>query len=245
MSIKIGIIGYAGRMGQAIGKAVRTHPAATLCGGLEREAKPDLQALDPSFVVTNQPEILFPQCDVLIDFSHATATADYARLAVKYGKAFVSGTTGLDESAKAALTEAAKHIPLLYASNTSLSLVVMKQLVKQAARLLRDHDYDIAIVDEHHRWKKDAPSGTAKTLGEMALAGNGGKPEPAYAAIRAGAIVGEHEVIFAGQGETIRLRHSVTDREIFARGAVQAAVWLHNKAPGLYSMDDVLSIASA
>jgi 4-hydroxy-tetrahydrodipicolinate reductase len=103
-------------------------------------------------------------------------------------------------------------------------------------------DYDVAIIDEHHRMKKDSPSGTAKILGDAVRQGNGGRKMPQYAAIRAGHIIGEHEVIFTGNGETIRLRHSVTDRGIFARGALDAALWLHKKPAGFYGMDDVLGI---
>ena len=119
----------------------------------------------------------------------------------------------------------------------------MKQVVTLAAKLLKDHDYDISILDRHHRMKKDAPSGTAKTLGEAVLAGNKNSKQPAYSDIRAGAIVGEHEVSFVGQGETISLQHSVTDRDIFAHGAIEADLWVTSKAPGLYSMDDVLGVS--
>lgn len=236
MTTRIGIIGFAGRMGQAIGRAVTAHPDAVLVGGLDREPMPEQGKL----IVTTKPDELFPHCDVIVDFTHHTVTPVYARLAAEYGKAFMSGTTGLNAEAHAVLREVSQKIPLLYATNTSLSLVVMKQLVKQAASLLRDHDYDVTILDRHHRMKKDAPSGTAVTLGEAVTAGNDGAHPPQFAALRAGFIVGEHEVSFVGQGEIISLKHSVTDRDIFARGAVQAALWLHGKAVGMYGMDDVL-----
>ena len=165
------------------------------------------------------------------------------RLAAKHKKPFVCGVTGLEpRRALEVIKQAATKIPVLYAPNTSLSLAVMKQVTALAAKLLGTFDYDVSILDEHHRMKKDAPSGTARTLGEAVLRGNGGKKTPSYAAVRAGAIVGEHEVAFVGQGEIIRLRHSVTDRRIFARGAVQAALWLHGKPAGFYGMEDVLGI---
>lgn len=240
MSIRLGIIGFAGRMGQAIARAAQEHPEATLVGGTDRAFSPELKASYGTLFLSEKAEDLFPKCDVVIDFSSPSITANLARLAAQQNKAFMCGTTGLDESAKTALKEAAQKVPVLYATNTSLSLVVMKQLVRMAAQLLRDQDYDISILDKHHRMKKDAPSGTAKTLGEFVIAGNEGKHEPSYAAIRAGFIVGEHEVQYSGQGEIITLSHSVTDRGVFARGAVQAGLWLNGKAPSLYSMDDVL-----
>ncbi len=240
MTTNIGIIGFAGKMGQAIAQAAMSNPNATLVGGVDRALTPELKKTYADLLLTDKADELFPKCDVVIDFSSPNATAEIARLTAQHGKALVCGTTGLDEEGKAAHKEAAKKVPVLYATNTSLSLVVMKQLVKMAAKLLQDQDYDISILDKHHRTKKDAPSGTAKTLGEFAVAGNNGKHEPQYAAIRAGFIVGEHEVQFTGQGEIINLCHSVTDRGVFARGAVHAGLWLKNQAPGLYGMDDVL-----
>ena len=242
MSVRIGITGFNGRMGQAIARVARSRSEATLIGGVDINITPELKEQSGKLILTSRAEELFPQCDVMIDFSSPSAAPEIARLAAKHGKALVCGTTGLNDAAHAALKEAAQKVPLLYATNTSLSLVVMKQLTQFAARLLADQDYDVAILDRHHRWKKDAPSGTAKTLGEFVLKGNGGKKEPVYSAIRAGAIVGEHEVIFGGLGETITLHHSVTDRDVFARGAVQAALWLHGNKPGLYTMDDVLGV---
>lgn len=244
MTVKIGIVGLAGKMGQAIAHAVTENPNAELVGGVDRAVTPELKEQFSGKLVTENAEELYKACDAIIEFSAAAATSGYARLAATFGKAFVSGTTGLDNAAQMAIKEAAQKVPVISASNMSLSLVVMKQLVKQAAHLLRDLDYDVSIMDEHHRFKKDAPSGTAKTLGEFVLAGNGGSHPPAYSAIRAGHIVGEHEVMFAGQNEVIRLRHSITDRGVFARGAVHAALWLHDKKPGFYTMDDVLGIGA-
>jgi 4-hydroxy-tetrahydrodipicolinate reductase len=240
MSVRIGIIGFAGRMGQAIAKVVQEHPEASLVGGIDRALSPALQESFGKLILSDNAEDIFPACDVVIDFSSPAVTAGSAKLAAQHGKAFVCGTTGIDEAAEVALKESSQKVPVLYATNTSLSLVVMKQLVKLASQLLRDQDYDVSILDKHHRMKKDAPSGTAKTLGEFVMAGNGGKHEPSFAAIRAGFIVGEHEVQFSGQGEVITLSHSVTDRGVFARGAVQAGLWLFGKNAGFYSMDDVL-----
>ncbi len=239
--IRIGIFGYKGRMGQLIAREVEAHDACLLAGGGMETADPARP--DPDGVLmTSNPDELIMASDALIDFTAADATPKLAARAAALGKPFMSGTTGLKPEGLAALKEAAQKIPLLYAPNTSLSLAAMKRITALAAQLLGGFDYDVAILDEHHRMKKDAPSGTAKALGEAVASGNGGRKEPSYAAIRAGYIVGEHEVVFAGPGEIIRLRHSVTDRGIFARGALQAALWLHGKKPGLYGMDDVLGI---
>ncbi len=239
MTPRLGLIGYAGRMGQAVARVIQERTDACLVGGVARTL-PSPAPNNADFLLTDDADKLFPLCDILIDFSSPQATPAYARLAAHHGKAFMSGVTGLDDAAHKTLQEAAQKVPVLYAANTSLSLVVMRRLVALAAQLLRDRDYDIAILDRHHRWKKDAPSGTAKTLGEAVLSGNKGSHPPQFAAVRAGAIVGEHEVSFTGQGESLTLLHTVTDRMIFARGAVDAALWLQGRPAGLYGMDDVV-----
>lgn len=241
MSVRIGIIGYAGRMGQAIAHVIPEFKEAALAGGLVRKMTTNSPILPDGILVTHMADKLFPLCDALIDFSAQEAVSETVERALWHQKPLMVGVTGLPPDLMHMLQEAGKRIPVLYASNTSLSLVVMKRLVALAAQWLAPHDYDVTILDRHHRFKKDSPSGTARTLGEAVLSGNQGKHAPTYAAIRAGHIVGEHEVLFAGNGETISLQHSVTDRDIFARGAVLAALWLVNKPTGFYSMDDVLS----
>jgi len=238
--IKITILGFAGRMGQAIAREVGDHPGCKLVGGVILQGT-DAPRPDGVFVTSKTDEAI-AIADVVIDFTLAKAVPGNAQLAAKHNKAYVCGVTGLGANALDAIKQAAEKIPVVQASNTSMSLAVMKQLTTLAAKLLAGLDYDIAIYDEHHRLKQDAPSGTAKTLGEAVARGNSGKKAPSYASIRAGAIVGEHEVAFVGQGEIIRLRHSVTDRRIFARGAVEAALWLHGKPAGLYGMDDVMGM---
>jgi 4-hydroxy-tetrahydrodipicolinate reductase len=230
MATRIGIIGFKGRMGQTIARLIPEFAEAQNAGGIDHAAAPD------------DAKKLFANADVAIDFTTASATAGYVKLAAEAGVPFLSGTTGLDDAAKAVLREAATQIPVLYATNTSLSLAVMKEITRYAARLLKDYDYDVSILDRHHRMKKDAPSGTAKTLGECVNAGNEARHVPTFAAIRGGGIVGEHEVSFNGFGEVIRLCHSVTSRDVFARGAIQGALWLARQKAGLYTMDDVLGI---
>ena len=239
--IRIGVFGYSGRMGRLIADEILALPNATFSGGVVRTLKPEYQRTD-NIPVTTDAEAIITASDVVIDFASAESTPRYAALAASHRKAYVCGVTGLDAPTIDVLKTAAQSTPVLYAPNTSLSLAAMKQITALAALLLGGFDYDVAILDEHHRMKKDAPSGTAKALGDAILAANGGKKVPQYAAIRAGHIVGEHEVTFNGNGETIRLRHSVTDRRIFARGAVEAALWLAGKPTGFYGMDNVLKI---
>jgi len=239
--IKIGLLGYGGRMGQVIAGEIAASTTATLVAGVVRSVKSEYKKTEGLLITTKADEAI-AMSDVIIDFTLANATVANIQLAVTHKKPFVCGTTGLSAETTDALKKAAKTIPVLYASNTSLSLAVMKRATKLAAKLLAGFDYDVAILDEHHNMKKDAPSGTAKTLGEAVTEANGGKKQPTYASIRAGHIIGNHEVIFAGNGETIRLQHSVSDRRIFARGAVQAALWLYNKPAGFYGMDDVLGM---
>lgn len=239
--LKIAILGYSGRMGQLIAEEIAASGKGKLVAGLVREGESGFKKPEGVLIGT-RPEEVIAAGDMVIDFTNAEATPEFARLAAVHGKPFLSGTTGFGAEAQKALQSAAAKIPVLHASNTSLSLAVMKQLTATAAKILGVRDYDVAIIDEHHAQKKDAPSGTAKTLGEAVTRGSGGKKTPQITSIRAGSIVGEHEVIFAGQGETIRLHHSVTDRRIFARGAVEAALWLHGKPPGFYGMEDVLGI---
>lgn len=241
--IQIGIIGYAGRMGQLIAQEIESRSDCKLVGGVV-ESEAQTRKPKAELLITPDVDKVIALSDVVIDFTIASATPDFARKAAAQGKPFMSGTTGLSAEGLETLKQAATTIPVLYARNTSFSLAVMKRVAAFTAQLLADSDYDVAILDEHHRMKKDAPSGTAKILGEAIAQGNGGKKQPQYASIHAGYFVGNHEIIFAGAGETIRLTHSVTDRSIFARGAVQAALWLaKGRKPGLYGMDDVLGLS--
>ena len=238
--LRIGIIGYAGRMGQAIAGEITADSGCTLAGGviLEGQTAPKVEGA----IITSNADEVIKASDVIIDFSLAESVPGNVRRVASHKKPYMCGVTGLSKETLEDLIAAGSKIPVVYASNTSISLAVMKQITLHAAKLLADFDYDVSILDEHHRMKQDAPSGTAKTLGEAVLRGNGGKKTPSYAAVRAGAIVGEHEVAFVGQGEIIRLRHSVTDRHIFARGALQAAKWLQGKPAGFYGMEDVVGI---
>ncbi len=176
-----------------------------------------------------------PAFDVAIDFSLPEGFDPVLALCAARGAAFVSGTTGISDTQRHALQAASQRIPVLWASNFSLGVAVLDELVERAAAALQGWDCD--IVESHHTQKKDAPSGTALSLGEAAMRGGA---QPRYASLRAGDIVGEHLVQFAGTGERVELVHRATSRDIFARGALHAGARLAGRAPGMYRLRDLL-----
>lgn len=181
--------------------------------------------------------------DVAIDFSNANATAGNLAACVQARKPLLIGTTGYEATVASQFDAAAKQIPLLIASNTSVGVTLLAELVTIAAQAMPGV-FDVQIVEAHHRMKQDAPSGTALTLGKAVEAGRPGA-DVGFAVVRAGDIVGEHTVLFAGPGERLTLSHSATDRGIFARGAVRGAAWLAGRSPGRYAMRDVVLLKSA
>jgi 4-hydroxy-tetrahydrodipicolinate reductase len=264
-AIRVGIAGCAGRMGQMLLKLLVTAPGVLVVGGTERKGSHvlgrDLGALtggEPlGIVIGENPEPLFEHADVVVDFTSPAATAQHATLAAKTGTAHVIGTTGLDSDQMGAISRAAQRVPIVLASNMSLGVNLIEQVVEEVSRIL-DTDWDIEIIEMHHRHKVDAPSGTALSLGESAARGRGVqlrrvsrrgrdgqvgprvKGEIGFSAIRGGDVVGDHTVIFAADGERIEVTHKASNREIFARGAVKAVLWAAGKRAGLYSMKDVL-----
>jgi len=230
--VRILIHGASGRMGQAllrlaaddervhvIAALTRCTPSARVIGGIAHFAVSEL---------ANVPEF-----DVAIDFSLPAGFDAILALCVERKAGLVSGTTGLDADQRSALTAAAAHIPLIWASNFSLGVALMSELVERAARQLPGWDCD--IVESHHIHKRDAPSGTALTLGAAAKQGGA---IPRYASLRAGDIVGEHLVQFTGLGERVELIHRASNRDIFARGALHVARQLPARAPGQYQVRD-------
>ena len=203
-------------------------------------------------------QFIFENCDVVIDFSAPAATQELCEEALKNPTALVIATTGFTQHQQNLLTEASKEMPVLYASNMSAGIALLKQLVEQVAATLVD--FDIEIVEQHHRHKVDAPSGTALTLGEFAAKGRGldldavrvsgrdgqigarSKDEIAVMALRGGDIVGRHTVGFYNDGEFLELNHTATSRETFSKGAIRAATWIVNQKSGLYSINDCLGI---
>lgn len=242
----IGIFGSKGRMGQAIKATIAEDSALSFAGGVD--AGEDGKALADA-------------ADVLIDFSAPAALEEHLDLAVASGTPIVIGTTGLEERHHWLIDEASRDIAVLQTGNTSLGVTLLAALVREAAARLGP-DWDIEIVESHHRMKVDAPSGTALLLGEAAAMGRGvalgdakvsgrdgitGARESGtigFAALRGGTIAGDHSVMFLGENERLTLSHLAESRSIFARGAVKAAEWIKAQRPGRYSMNDVLNLVS-
>ena len=242
--VRIGIIGSEGRMGQAIAAVLAASNEHASAGGVD--AGGDVVSLAGT-------------ADALIDFSAPTALQASLEAAQAAGTPILIGTTGLKETHFAAIEAAAAKIPVLQTGNTSLGVTLLAHLVREAASKLGP-DWDIEIVEMHHRMKVDAPSGTAKLLGEAAAAGRGvdlashsesgrdgqtgARAEGAigFAALRGGTVAGEHSVILAGEEERLTLSHSAENRSIFARGAVRGAAWLIGREPGRYTMANVLEL---
>ncbi len=237
----IGIYGILGRMGQAIAAAA-PELGATIAGGADAQ---------------DDPADIARKADVLVDFSAAQALEAHLAAARAARTPIVIGTTGLNQHHHALIDAAARDVAVLQTGNTSLGIGLLQRLVREAAARLGP-DWDVEIVEMHHRHKADAPSGTALMLGAAAAAGMGttlgeagvtdraGLTGPraagtiGMASLRGGSVVGDHSVVFATQGERIELTHRADDRAIFARGAVRAALWLAGRAPGRYTMDQVL-----
>lgn len=265
--MRIAVLGAAGRMGQALTRAVVETPGSTLAGGLEVKGSPavgqDIGAiagLEPLGIpVTDDPLPLFAHVDGVLDFTLPKATMEFVALAAQARIVHVIGTTGFTDEDIAKLDAAARHATIVKAGNMSMGVNLLAALTEQVARTLGP-EFDIEILEMHHRHKRDAPSGTSLMLGGAAAKGRNvalgdksvrtrdGDTGPrrdgdiGFAALRGGDVVGEHRVIFAGPGERIELAHIASDRGIFARGAVRAALWARGRPPGLYSMADVLGL---
>ena len=265
--MKIGIPGAAGRMGQALARQVEATVGCTLVAATEVPDHPALgrdcgalAGIEPLGVaVSDDPQALFRAADAVLDFTLPGATAGHAALAAAEGTILVVGTTGIGEAEQAALEAAAAQTAVVQAPNMSLAVNLLMRLTEQVAGLL-DADYDIEIVEMHHRHKIDAPSGTALGLGraaarargvsfdEVAARGRDGvtgaraRGEIGFAALRGGDVVGEHSVIFAADGERLELTCRSANRQTYARGALQAARWAEGRGPGLYTMANVLGL---
>ena len=266
--VAIAVMGCSGRMGQMLIQAVDERDDCVLSGVTERMGHDwvgkDLGAMmggsARGVVVEEDPLEIFARSQAVLDFTSPAATVAHANLAAQARLAHVIGTTGFEDEHFTAMSAAARHAVLIRAGNMSLGVNLLTLLTKKVAQAL-DADFDIEIVESHHHHKVDAPSGTALMLGEAAAEGRGvnlkdvsdrgrdgitgarRRGDIGFTALRGGDIVGEHDVIFAGAGERIVLRHMATDRMLFARGAVKAALWGQNKKPGEYSMLDVLGLA--
>ena len=220
------LVGAAGRMGRTVVDLVNNDPKIQIV------AQCDLgEPIEPAM----------KNCDVAIDFSHADAITEICRTALHHHKSLVIGTTGHSQEQRRLIEEAALSLAIVFAPNFSIGVNALFWLTREAAELL-DSDFNPEIIETHHKMKKDAPSGTAKTLAEILKAVREMKNEIPIMSIREGDVVGEHVVIFSGAGERLELRHRAASREIFARGALRAAQWIIGKPPGFYSMQDVLGL---
>lgn len=261
------VTGASGRMGQTLIRLAQGSDRLRLVACVERAGHPWVgrdvgQAMGGAGLgvkVTDDPLEAFAKAQAVIDFTAPAATVEFAALAAQARAVHVIGTTGLEPPHLERIAAAARHAVIVRAGNMSLGVNLLVRLTQKVATAL-DADWDIEVVEAHHRMKVDAPSGTALMLGEAAAVGRGVALEAAkvadrdgitgprapgsigFSAIRGGDIVGEHDVIFAGEGERLVLRHIATDRAIFARGALRAALWGQGQKPGQYDMMDVLGV---
>ncbi|MDR2946463.1 MAG: 4-hydroxy-tetrahydrodipicolinate reductase [Candidatus Adiutrix sp.] len=265
--VKIAMCGALGRMGQKIIQVIGARQDMAVTGAVERPDCPQLgQSIGPlvgeaslSVMLTDDLKTAGQGADMYIDFTSPASSLKYLREAADMGLAAVIGTTGLSEAQREELATAAKKIPVLWAPNMSIGVNVMYKIAAAMVKMLGP-DYDLEIVEAHHRLKKDAPSGTAVKLYETLAQARGLDPvtsmvtgragqvgertdnEIGVMAIRGGDIVGDHTVYFCGPGERLELTHRVHTRDTLAQGAVRAAAWLAGRKPGLYSIDDTLSL---
>lgn len=265
--MRIAVLGAAGRMGQALTRILAETPGCAIAGGIETKDSPaigqdigSIAGIDPLGVtITDDPLPLFAHIDGILDFTSPASTVAFAGLAAQARIVHVIGTTGFSDDDLAKLDAAARHATIVKAGNMSMGVNLLAALTERVAATLGP-EFDIEILEMHHRHKRDAPSGTSLMLGAAAAKGRDvsladksvrtrdGETGPrrdgdiGFAVLRGGDVVGEHKVIFAGPGERIELAHIASDRGIFARGAVKAALWAKGKPPGLYSMADVLGL---
>jgi len=267
--MRLVVVGAGGRMGRALTRAVTETNGARVVAAIEREGSELLGqdagelagvgALEVS--LTDDPLTAFAAADGVLDFTAPAASLWFAELAAQARIVHVIGTTGWSDGEDAPLLAAARHARIVKSGNMSLGVNLLASLVRKAAAAL-DSEFDIEVLEMHHKHKVDAPSGTALLLGEAAAEGRGidlgahsvrvrdGISDPrrigdiGFATLRGGSVIGEHSVIFAGEGERIELTHRAEDRQLFARGAVKAALWGYDQKPGFYSMADVLGLTS-
>jgi 4-hydroxy-tetrahydrodipicolinate reductase len=267
-TINIAVTGASGRMGQALIRAIAANPKTQLSGALEREGA-DAIGQDSGILagmgenhieISDNFTVAFKGADVIVDFTVPQATLVFAEYASENKIAHVIGTTGCNEVQDLAIARAAESTAIMKSGNMSMGVIMLSVLVERAAKALAAEDWDIEVLEMHHKHKVDAPSGTALLLGNAAASGRninlgensvrtrdgitGARVEDTigFATMRGGSVVGDHSVMFAGEGESITLAHRAEDRSIFARGAIKAAIWTNAQQPGLYSMRDVLGL---
>ena len=264
--LQIGVVGCAGRMGRSIFSAIKEDPNSNISTGTEipestwigRDIGEILGEEETGIKIISDPEKLFTLSDVVIDFSSPSTIENHSRLAKKYQKAWILGTTGTDLNQDSFVTIASENCAIVRAANMSLGINLLAELVQRTAATL-GVEFDVEILDIHHKNKLDAPSGTALMLGKVIANARKQNHEDVmifpldktkirppgsigYDAIRSGDIVGDHTALFASKDEQIELTHRASARNIFALGAIKAAHWASTKSPGLYGMRDVLGL---
>ncbi len=265
--MKVGVVGIAGRMGSTVAKELNKTSGVYLAAATEAPNKAqigqdigELMGKKPlNIIIRDTAEHMFEICDVVIDFSTTFLIEPHTKLASKYKTALVIGTTGLTEEEEKHLDKACQKVPIVQAGNMSMGINILQGLTRKLAQALGE-EWDIEIMEMHHRHKVDAPSGTAFMLGPAAAQGRninlkdnaiyerygqiGARKsgDIGFSTLRGGSVVGDHTVLFAGEDEIIELSHRASDRSIFAKGAVRAALWCENRAPGRYNMLDVLGL---
>lgn len=265
--IRIVVAGAAGRMGRRICALTGEYQGVKLSGGFEAEGNKEIGADIGELAgigklglpLGRSINTVLEASDVIIDFTHPEATIKNAELAAEAGKAIVIGTTGIQKDGVARLQALSKRTPIVMAGNMSLGVNLLLKVLRDIAKALGD-DYDVEVIEAHHKMKKDSPSGTALMMARAVadamgrdlekdavyarhgMIGERTKKEIGIQAIRAGDIVGEHTVMFGGMGERIEVTHRVSSRDTFARGAIKAAIWLKGKPAGMYDMQDVLGL---
>lgn len=265
--MKIGVIGCSGRMGKTIVKEILSTEGCVLSGGVDRPSS-DFLGEDVGYVageekiglaITDDIENIIDESDAVIDFTNPVSSVKCAEICARLSTIHIIGTTGLDGNQTNKLYDYAQETPIVFSSNMSIGINLLLGLVEQVASIL-DTSFDIEILEMHHRNKVDSPSGTALSLGKAAadgrneslsdiqklsregIIGERSRGEIGFATLRGGDVIGEHAIIFAGDGERIELTHKASNRNIYAKGAVRAANWAKEQQPKLYTMKDVLGL---
>jgi 4-hydroxy-tetrahydrodipicolinate reductase len=265
--LRIAVMGAAGKMGRTLVASIHGQNGCVVAGGTEREGSDaigkdvgELAAVGTLGVaVSSDTAAVINSVDAIVDFTSPDASVAFAGMAADAGIIHVIGTTGFDDTHDAAIAKAGERATIIKAGNMSLGVNLLVELTRKIAEAL-DEDFDIEVLEMHHKHKVDAPSGTALMLGQAAADGRGvdlkthsvrsrdgitgarKAGDIGFATMRGGTVVGEHSVVFAGDGERVVVSHIATDRALFARGAVKAALWGKGKSPGLYGMKDVLGL---
>jgi 4-hydroxy-tetrahydrodipicolinate reductase len=261
MTMKLAIAGAGGRMGRVLTRIIQETEGCAVAGGLEPKGSPlvGTEMGSTGAMISDDPAALFKNIDGIVDFTVPAATLSLVEHSAHAGIVHVIGTTGIDAAGEEKIRTAGKSARIVKSGNMSLGVNILASLVRQAATALGE-DFDIEVLEMHHRHKIDAPSGTALLLGQAAAEGRkidlgkrsvrsrdghtGARPtgDIGFAALRGGSVVGEHTLIFAGASERIEFSHKAESRDIFAHGAVKAALWARDQKPGFYSMTDVLGL---